>query len=230
MQEIIKWLIDGITSSEFLSAMTGAIVGGFIAFRIQIVALKAAKTQREEDSAERKKALAHSLLFKSVKIYSNLGILREHLEEAFAKLDKPEIKMNPWQVVQPILNSPTFIHFTSDEMALVLSLKGETFNAIVSFDDVHNSTIEIHNSYRQMRMGFLPQLQAEIKGGMKFEVLLTPEQYRKIAPQIAEMDDLLVGLRERCRKDVDEAWDVLSNVHGLFVEKLGFTYKIEKKH
>ncbi len=138
--------------NEFWAAIAGAIVGGVIALAIQMIALNAAARDRKADAAERKNALGHALLFKAVRIYSHLRQFNHHVMAGAEEQKKRGHKAIAWQVVLPFANLPEKVHFSTDEMALLLSLKNDDlFNNAVSFDEVHNSTIDIFATYSERR-------------------------------------------------------------------------------
>lgn len=138
------------------------MVGGLIAFGIQLVALRAAAKQRAEEAAERRKALGHALLVKMLKIHSHLHGFNEHLEETFAKAEKAGFDGEPWQIVRPIANHPPTVHFSTDEMVMLLSLKNDdVFNDVLSMDGVHNSTIALFQTFAECRRSLTSLLPAE---------------------------------------------------------------------
>ena len=53
-----------LSSTEFWSAIFGAIVGGVIAFFIRWITLREARQQREAEHRRSQQALGHALLFK----------------------------------------------------------------------------------------------------------------------------------------------------------------------
>src|SRR5262245_42465642 len=58
-------------ATELWAAVIGAIVGGLIAYFIQVKALREGRQQREDDLRRSNRALGYSLLFKVIKIHSN---------------------------------------------------------------------------------------------------------------------------------------------------------------
>lgn len=216
-------------SNEFWSAIGGAVVGGLIAFAIQLVALRAAAKQRAEEAAERRKALGHALLFKMLKIYSHLHQFNEHLEETFAKAEKAGSEREPWEIVLPIANHPAAFHFSTDEMAMLLSLKNDdVFNDVLSMDEVHNSTIVLFQTFAERRLALTSLLSAEMEG-MVGTTELTKEQWQFLRPKMVEVNDLIKSMRQRCELDARDAWSVLTRLHAVLKDKVGVRFEIELK-
>lgn len=229
MKENSSWILELLRSSDFWAALIGAIVGGLIAFGIQIVSLNAAKKQREDDALERKKGLAHSLLFKVIQVYSHLHHFHSHIEEQVVKAGQEGFQGKLWQIVMPLGNGPAEVTFTADEMALLLSLKNDdVFNNVVSSDEVHNSTISAFQMYHRLRDSLLSQMPAQMEGS-KGVSELTREQMLYLAPKMVELEGLINSIRDRCAKDVEAAWLNVSEVQALFKQTLGLSYAIQKK-
>ncbi len=216
-------------SNEFWSAIGGAVVGGLIAFGIQLVALRAAAKQRAEEAAERRKALGHALLFKMLKIHSNLHGFNEHLQETFAKAEKAGFGGEPWQIVRPIANHPATVHFSTDEMAMLLSLKNDdVFNDVLSMDGVHNSTIALFQTFAECRHSLTSLLPAEMEG-IVGTTEITQEQMQFLRPKMAEVNDLIISMRQRCELDTRDAWSVLTRLQAVLKDKVGLKIEIERK-
>jgi hypothetical protein len=122
-----------------LVAIAGAIVGGVIAYVVQIKALRESRKQREEDRRQIKQPQAHALLFKMIQIHSDFFGIQRHFDECFEAASKKNFKGEPWQFVLPLANLPDPIHFSSDEMGMLLALKNDdVFNLVASLDVVLN--------------------------------------------------------------------------------------------
>jgi len=148
---LIIWGFFTKLGSEFWSAIAGAVVGGWIAYIVQLKALGEAAKERTASKAEAQKGLAYSLLFKVISIDSSLNGFKQHVEQ---RLLIKERDGNPHvsAVLTPLANMPTPVEFSADEMALLLSLKDdEVFNSILSLDKVHNSIIPVWALYASLR-------------------------------------------------------------------------------
>lgn len=219
-----EWMLS--MSSDFWAAIVGAVVGsvvaGLIAYLIQQQVLKASAKQHEEEAKERRQALGHALLFKMIRIHTDLGLMRMHLDECLGKLEtKEHAGMEPWQVVLPIVNPAETVHFSTDEMALLLSLKdNDLFNDLSSFDVIHNSTIELFRAHASQRAALFEMLHPSSMDGMIGETTLTKEQFMRVRPSMLQINALLNDMHKRCTGDAEQAWDVLQRLVTILNEKL----------
>lgn len=100
------------------SAIGGSIVGGAIsatvAFWTQKRNLDAAKTQRESDRLEKRRATAYSLFFKMIRIHSTIDIIHATLSSLLTEGKKKGFAAL-WQMVLPLGNLPDRVKFTAEE-------------------------------------------------------------------------------------------------------------------
>jgi hypothetical protein len=214
--------------NEFWAAILGAFVGGLVSCGLQWLAFKEAANRRREELVERNRALAHSILFKMIRIHSNLHHLTMNLRLAQVEGQKAGLNQ-PWQYLRPLANWPDTVHWTPEEMSLLLSLReDDLFNSIVSLDIVHNSTLELFKTHREMHAEVAALLPGEVNEGVA-QSELSPEQARVIAPKIAGLNMLGESMIQRCETDYAEAAKVLADLNRVLSEKLGLKYKIEDK-
>lgn len=213
--------------TTLIGAIVGAVVGGVISLCIQLYTIRAAAKQRTEESAERRKTLGHALLFKTMRIYSHLRRLDTHLEESFTRA---EIQgRQPWQVLLPLANLPERVHFSTDEMAMLLSLgNNDFFNEFVSMDELHNSTIDVFDTYKKQRLALTSQLPAEIEGAVATTVL-NQQQMQSLGPKMVELDGLIVQIRKHSNKDQENALVLLKRLNQILRDKCGLTYALHPK-
>lgn len=214
--------------SEFWSAIAGAIVGGAIAFIIQILSLRAAKNEREQERRDRERALAHSILFKLARIQTNLFNLHLHLEESFAAAH-PDRHDDAWSFILPIANAPADVHFSPDEMSFVLSLKmADLTDRIMSLDFVHNSLVEVFKEYKILRSELTSSMPAEMRGNVG-ETQFTREAWQIVHPKMVVMNDLLAATRRQAEMDYSESTVALQEFVASANEKMGLGLAFELK-
>lgn len=220
---------EGTLDSEFWAAIAGSIVGGAIAAGIQYFATRAEKKRRAIEAKERRHALALSLLFKMIKIHSHLHQYHSHLEESFRRGQSDPEKPEPWQFVLPIANNFEPVHFSTDEMTMLLSLKNDNlFNDMVSMDEVHNSTLILFDTFKALRTELTSQLSTRMNGTVG-SAAMTKDQFLQLRPKMVELNGLLNDLRARCELDAREARNNLTRLHAELVDKVGITFKFEFK-
>ncbi|MET4173839.1 hypothetical protein ABIB99_004939 [Bradyrhizobium sp. LA6.1] len=227
--------VDGtstITAWAVFSAiggsLTGAVVGGTINYFLQRASRAEAKKQRDDDRLEVRRALAYSLLFKLIRVVSDLENLRKAVAESVEHATASGLKGALWQMVLPVANLPDAVDFSADEMALVLSLDDQTFNQIAALDKLHESTIAIFCSYGQQREALVQKFGASMQGSIG-TTQLTKEDAEWLAPRAHMLNDLVVAMKQRTEVDAVEARDGLTSVHSLFVKELGIKKRLEFK-
>lgn len=205
--------------SEFWSAIAGAVVGGVIAYMLHRSALREARRERESAAADARKALAHSLLFKAIKIFEGLHGLKKHVDEA---VNEAGSTVSLASVMFPIANLPDKIVFSSDEMAMLLSLgDDDVFNRVVSLDAIHNSVLPAWERYAMLREKFqqLSSTEHFDKETGAAAVIIEPGSPLEIT--LFEADQVAVELTSRAQRDTAEAKDAMTALHLLLSQKLG---------
>jgi hypothetical protein len=104
--------------AAIVGAIVGAVIGGAISLGLQLMGANAAKKQRDEDHRLTQMALAHAILFKSVRLLTNFWNFHDHLEASFARAVKHAPELEPWQFVVPVANHPKHVEFATAEMRL----------------------------------------------------------------------------------------------------------------
>ncbi|MBL8628073.1 MAG: hypothetical protein JNM81_00485 [Rhodospirillaceae bacterium] len=213
--------------SEFWAAIAGAVVGGLISLGVQLLAFRYSKKQAKDAKQDTQIALAKSLLLKTMKINAHLNQFQKHNEFHFKLAD--EQKLGAWQVVKAFANLPQQIHFSTDELTLLLSLNADDlFNEIVMLDEIHNDAIELFRTYKEMR-GSLTQLLPSKMEGSHGIAELTPEQLFTLRPKMVELEALAQDIKIRCEQDTSESWSCLTKLMTTFRDKLGLKLTVEKR-
>ena len=106
------------------------MVGGLISYLLQRQAIAATKAKHDSDRNEVRKALALSLVFKMIRIASDLNNLGNSILESMERAKKDGVTGMPFQIVVPTVPLPDRVHFSPDEIAWVLSVDNNLFNEI----------------------------------------------------------------------------------------------------
>ncbi|MGE8103814.1 hypothetical protein ACQKP1_09005 [Allorhizobium sp. NPDC080224] len=138
-------------NSEFWAAIVGAVVGGVIAYFVQLRALREARVARKEARQDENKALAYSLFFKMLSVWNNLAHLKNHVDEARALQVSAGVDRLS-TVLRPLANLTDPVRFEPGEMSMLLGLgEADTFNEVMSQDAIHNSILPVWSLYATKR-------------------------------------------------------------------------------
>lgn len=221
--------------NEFWAAIAGAImgatVGGFISFGLQMQALSAARVQREKDMLDAQKTLARSFVIKLSKLYSHLAQLDHRMKTLFADIAaKPMPKPELWASVQPLVPLPDLIHFTNDELTLLLTLKlDDLFNGVVMLDEAHNSVIGLLDIFNRRKIELNNSLVPDEFSDMTAHIILTQEQLNSARPGMLEVNQLVEALRENVDRSAAESLSLLNRIVTAFNEKLELKLAVSAK-
>lgn len=212
--------------SEFWAAVIGAIVGsvtgGLIAWLLQ-------SSQDRRQSRERNQALARSLIFKLIRLHSDLQAFQTHVEECEARAKRDGLPIG-WQSLRAIGNLPERISFTPEEMSYLLSLKDYgLFDKVLSLDVVHSSTVGIFELYKERRLTLTDMLSATMKG-MVGTAELTASEKAFFEPKAVELDLLASDIRGRVEKDAKESREALEEVNTAVKPTLGYSLALSFNH
>jgi hypothetical protein len=216
-------------NSEFWAAITGAVVGGVISLGIQLVALNAAKQERREERQERRVALSRSLMYKLMRITSDLHNLHQHVEESYAAAPS-EAHGEPFLFVLPLANHPEYVHFSEQEVSLVMSFKDDDLlDQLMSLDVVHNGLIDVFKTYQIMRNELLEKMPAQMNGNVGTTTLNESEML-VVRPRMVAINILLEQARARAKGDYLDARSTLEKLHKAMTVKLGVFGKLQFKN
>jgi hypothetical protein len=207
--------------SAFGGAIVGAVVGGVIAYFLQLGALRAQKSERE--GADRQE-LAHALVFKILNMVNNLGHFKLHVEECQVRAGGQA--ENPGTYLLPILNLPMPVQLDPAEMGMLLSLGDDrTLNGVLETAPIHNSILPVWAQYAALRSEIHtmapPQLDMTTGVG-EFAF----RQGSPVAIKFFEANQIAQQLIERATRDFGEANDTLKALVMLLRSKLGLKIMI----
>jgi hypothetical protein len=213
-----------------IGTIVGAAVSGTIALRLQMRALRETRAQRREDHLRVQRALAHALFFKVIRIHSDLYGIHRHIEECFEKAAKEKLAGDPWQFVVPLANFAEPVHFSADEMSMLLGLKDmEVFNSIVSLDTVHNGLLDAARVMSAERRALAQQLEADHAEGAKLSGVMDPKKYFALKPKMIEVDSLIEAIRSDAKKVVEDSHIAMLGLQRVLKERLDVALKFESK-
>ena len=134
-----------------------------------------------------------------------------------------------WQTVLPKGNLPPRVKFSSDEMALLLSLDIDLFNDVGPYDDIHNSLLDLFDLYRAKRNSMTEKFGAKISGPTG-TTTLTKEEAEWVSPRVFELNGLVNTIIQRTEHDSPESKALLERMHALFVKEFQFSPRLEFKN
>lgn len=191
--------------SEFWAAIVGAMVGGVIAYLIQLQALREARKARAQAQEDENKSLGYSLFFKTLTIWNNLAHMKKYVDEARKKqIDFKADRLST--VLKPLANVADPIKYDPREMSLLLSLgEAGTLNEILPLDAIHNSILPVWALYAKKRNELHDVVQMhgiDLDSGVA-NISLPADS--KAARLLFEVNELATALAERADKDEAEA-------------------------
>lgn len=184
------------------------------------------RNMKREDGRDllRDQALGRSLIFKAMRIASDLHTIHQHVSASLSRLPS-EKPTEPWTVVLPIANLPDPSSFSADEVAVAMIGKPSIASDILDLEAIHKSSIAILKEYANSRQKLLEKIPASNFEGNKGSVELAPEQILKLRPLMIEANSLIEQLAARSKGDSDFARATLDEVS----ETLKKTHKLDIK-
>ncbi len=228
----MSWLsevIHQISWSSAGSVIFGAAISATVSYLLQRNSFAEARRQKEADKREDRRTLGLNVFTKMLRVASTLELLKQSLEQAFARAERDKHEGPPWSFVIPLANFPSRVHFEPKELTEIMRLDFNLFNDLGPFDDVHNSLLDIFELYRADRNAMTTNMSAEMLGGMRGSTTLTPEELKKLAPKMAALDTIIEGMIQRTVADSEQAWKILDRLQGALNKEYQLNLRIEKK-
>jgi hypothetical protein len=209
-------------------SLIGSTIGGCVSWLLHRKSLAAAKAQRDADRLEVRKALGYALLFKLIRLASDLRTLGKTVRSILDYAKSQGFAGAAWQVVPPIVPLPDAVVFAPEEMALVLSFDRELFNDMAALDQLHKSTVGIFELYNSRRNAVMERFGAEVKGTIG-TTFLTPEDKRWLDPRAVELSSLVDAMLQRTEHDGQEAVSAMERFRGVLEREYKLKLKLEYK-
>ncbi len=206
----------------------GAAISAVVSYFMQRNSFAEARRQKELDKRDERRTLGLNVLTKMMRIASTLELLKQSLEEAFARAERDGIKGPPWTIVIPLANFPGKVHFEPKELTEIMKLDFSLFNDLGPFDDVHNTLLDVFRLYRTDRNALTSTMPAEMKG-MLGSTTFTPEEMKRLAPKMAALDTIIDGMVQRTVADSAEAWIILKRLQDALNKEFGLKLRLERK-
>lgn len=234
LAKAIEWAFIGLsvlpTNSEFWSAIIGAVVGGYITYLTQLRAIRETRSHRVEDRLLVQQGLANSLLFKVVRIHGDFYGVHRHIEECYERASANGFTGEPWQFVLPLANFPDRVHFSPDEMGMLLGLKDDdVFNVVATLDVIHNSLVEAIKSFSAHRRTLAAELKPDTAIGNVLSGVMDHDTFMRLRPQMIEVKSLVEAIRIQAKTDFEESEKSMQRLVHLFKDRLGISLRIESK-
>ncbi len=207
-------------------AVVGAVIGGLISLGLQIIAQNAQETEREAERLERQRSLAYSLLYKLLVISSMFKTVSHHLEHRFAKVSD---ELEPWQAVTAYATPHQHVHFSAEELTMVMRADKDLFNTIVTLDERHNSLADTLVLYKSQREGIVERLSPTGFAGNVISGEVETVTYNRTRPLMIEANGVIQGARKIAARDSEIVWKAVEEVVERLNAALGMKMKVEKK-
>jgi hypothetical protein len=224
-------LIDFIRNIPWSSAASiifGAVISAIVAYFLQRNSFAEARRQKDFDRFELRKAQAYSLFFKMIRIHSTIVITGAGISESIAKAKLARFEGDLWQTVIPFANLPPRVKFSSEEMALLLSMDYNLFNDLGPYDDVHNSLLDQVELYGVKRSALMERFGAKMTGSVG-TTGLTQADVDWLSPRAVELNGLVDSIIKKIEHDSAESKGLLERLHVLFVKNFNMNPKLEFK-
>lgn len=219
--------LSGEAWAGLLGGFGGAVVGGLISWLLQLQARQADARVLASDRRERQTGLAHAIIYKLIAIASHYAQYDQGAEAAWANAALDPEGPEPWQFVLGSAHEPDPIHFTTDEMTLLVELRmQDVFNSLLTLADAHNQMGVLSALYAQKRV----ELRRELPAAAFFGKPLTDEKdkaaFARARPLMVELNSLAVSMKDFSARDAAESLSILDLAHGQFVQKIGLKWKL----
>lgn len=217
--------LSGEAWAGLLGGLGGAVVGGLISWLLQLQARASDRSAQAEDKRERQTATAHAIIYKLMAIASHYALYTRRFEAAWAEHAETGLPGEPWQFLVASAHEPDPVHFSTDEMTLLVELKMEdVFNSLLTLAEAHNQMGCISALYARKReeLRRLVPPAAFVEGRM----LAQPDALLPARPLMIELNSLATSMRDFASRDAADSLQTLEAAHAAFAEKLGIKWRL----
>jgi hypothetical protein len=200
-----------LVTREFWSGVIGTVVGGSITFLAQSRGFREQRKQRAEDRLRGQRGLAYSLFFKMLRIHSDFYGVHRHIEDGFEKEAREKHGGNPWQFVLPLANFADAVHFSPDEMSMLLGLKDmQVFNMVMDMDVRHNAVLDAARVMSAERRALTDRLEADEFEGFRLSGVMDPKKQLLLMPKIIEVDSVILQTRDDAKSGTEDSYAAMN--------------------
>jgi hypothetical protein len=219
-------LLRSISWSSAAGIIFGAAISAIVAYVLQRNSFVEARSQKRKDRFEVRKALAFSLFIKLIRIHSTITLLKRSLDETLADAKAVGRGGQLWQIISPYGVLPDRVKFSTEEIALLLSLDVDLFNSLGPYDDIHNSLLDLFQLYSTRRNSAVEKFGAKMEGAIGVTAL-SKEEMEWLSPRAFELNQLVETMVQRSTDDAGQTKTLLERMHKLFVKEFGLNPGLE---
>jgi hypothetical protein len=219
---------ESISWSNVASIVFGAAISALVSYFLQRNSFAEARRSREKEKNERREAIGGALLFKMIRLTSDLEHLGKGVRQMLLAANEKKFLGAPFQIVVPVAPLPDKVTFSPDEMSLILSMDTHLFNQMAALDELHNSTVALFEMYGNKRNSIMERFGAKMEGAVG-TTGLTEQDKLWLEPRAFELNQLVDFMLQRAEGDGKQAWEALESLHAVLQKEFGIKYKLELK-
>ncbi len=189
----------------FVGTLFGAVVGGVISWVLQRQAFKDQTARQQQHDMDHDRQLATAMCLKAFDMLNQLAMIEKHVVSELKKMPTPDAP-HPWRFVLPLANVLHPVNFSADELSLLLRLKeNDLLNRAALSCRAHNTQLSAIQTYSTQRMNMSADMPSTVTGNHGVAIF-THRQMQKFGPRWAELNSLIIYVRDgvtKDRKDMD---------------------------
>lgn len=207
-------------------AVGGAILSSYFSYRIQNRSFQQERKLRENEIRRSEQALGRSLLIKLHKIHTNTSAVHRQVAKSFK--GNPDWEL--WQLLRPLTPIPDPIHFTSEELSMLMGLESEsTFNSVMFMDVNHDSTLGLIRTYNSERKNLEDKMPTSSVDGNIVESNLDSRQSTELRVLMNRVNDLAIYLHNHVKRYTKECEQTVDELCELFRDKLDLKHRVLRR-